>query len=58
MATKKTDKEAQYVARVGLDYTDKAGKPKRVEPGETCSDLPAHSLPWLLSQGHVEKKEG
>ena len=55
---KKADEEKTvgYVARTGMDYTDKMGNPKRVEPGERCDDIPARSLPWLLSQGHVEKK--
>lgn len=55
MTTK--EKKKGYVARVGLEYVDRLGKPKRVEPGERCDDIPAHSLPWLLEQGLVEKAE-
>jgi hypothetical protein len=54
---KTTKHKAQgYIARVGLNYIDPLGKPKRVEPGEACDDLPNRSMPWLLSQGMVEKK--
>jgi hypothetical protein len=56
MPKKQEEKVTGYVARAGLNYTDRTGKPKRVEPGEPCDDVPAHSLPWLLKQGLVEKK--
>lgn len=55
---KKDSAPVEYVALVGLDYRDKEGKPKRVEPGQVATDIPAHSLPWLLQQGLIEKKEG
>lgn len=52
-----TTKKTGYVARVGLDYVDRSGKRKRVEPGERCDDVAPRSLPWLLTQGLVEKVE-
>lgn len=58
MATKKATKDPEYIARVGMDYMDRTGTRRRVEAGEPCPDLPSHSLPWLLHQGHIEKKEG
>lgn len=43
----------KYRALVGIDYPGKSGE-KRVEAGETVSDLPAKSVKWLLDGGHVE----
>ena len=39
----------EYKATVGLDY----GKDKRVEAGQSVSDLPKDSIAWLLSQGLI-----
>lgn len=43
---------ANYKALVGLEYND-----KRVEEGETASDIPAKSVSWLLEQGLIELVE-
>jgi hypothetical protein len=59
MAKKAEDerKPSGYVALTGIDYRGRDGKPKRVEAGERCDDVPSTALPWLLSQGHVKKAE-
>lgn len=43
-----------YKANVGLNYPGSGGKPKRVEAGDTVSDLPSESIPWLLDQKLIE----
>jgi len=50
-------KTVGYVALNGMDYPGRDGKPKRVEAGERCDDVPSTSLPWLIAQGHVKKAE-
>ena len=40
---------ATYKALTGLDYGN-----KRVEAGETASDIPANSARWLLEQKLIE----
>jgi len=57
MPKKTNDKAPGYVAVNGIDYIGRDGKPKRVEPGERCDDVPSTALPWLLTQGHVKKAE-
>lgn len=44
----------QYRAIVGIDYPPD----KRVEAGETVSDLPEKSAIWLLNQGLIESIDG
>lgn len=44
----------QYRAIVGIDYPPD----KRVEAGETVSDLPDKSAIWLLAQGLIETLDG
>lgn len=42
---------ATYKVLVGLDY----GNPsKRAEIGDTVSDLPLSSIPWLLEQNLIQ----
>jgi len=52
-----TTKTPAYVAVVGMDYPGRDGKPKRVEAGERCDDVPSTSLPWLIADGHVKRVE-
>jgi hypothetical protein len=40
----------QYQALVGLDYPPA----KRVEEGQTVSDLPEQSIKWLKKQGLIQ----
>lgn len=45
----------RYRALTGLNYPSRRGGPeKRVEAGETVTDLPATSVGWLLGQGLIE----
>jgi hypothetical protein len=44
----------QYRAIVGIDYPPN----KRVEAGETVSDLPEKSVTWLLASGFIEALDG
>ena len=46
-----------WVARTGMDYIGQDGKPKRVEAGERCDDVPKVSIGWLREQGHIEEVE-
>ncbi|HEX6969859.1 MAG TPA: hypothetical protein VF174_13765 [Micromonosporaceae bacterium] len=48
----------RYRVLTGMNYEVK-GVEKRAEPGDTVTDLPAKSIPWLLEQGHIEQvKDG
>ena len=44
---------ATYKALTGLDYGN-----KRIEAGETTSDIPANSVRWLLEQNLIELVDG
>lgn len=44
---------ADHKVLVGLSY---AGK--RAEAGDTVSDIPSRSVPWLVEQGLIEPVEG
>jgi len=39
-----------YKVLTGVDYPPD----KRAEAGDVVDDLPATSISWLLSQGHIE----
>lgn len=39
----------RYLCKVGMDYHG-----KRAEAGDVVDDLPAESIPWLLSDGLIE----
>lgn len=41
---------ARYRVLTGLDYPPN----KRAEIGDIVEDLPAQSIKWLLSDGHIE----
>ena len=41
---------ATYTALVGIDYPPN----KRIEAGQTVSDLPGSSAKWLLAEGYIE----
>lgn len=44
-----------YVVVTPLTY----GDPEvRYETGAEVSGIPAESIPWLLAQGHIRRKEG
>ena len=51
-AAKGPNTAVEYLVNTGIDY-EVAGEPRRVEPGDLVSDLPASSLSWLLEQGVV-----
>lgn len=40
----------QYRALAGITFDDNF-----IAPGETTSDIPAKSLPWLLAQKYIEE---
>ena len=44
-----------YVVVNPLTYGDPE---ERHEAGAERSDIPASSIPWLLEQGHIARKEG
>lgn len=44
---------ADHKVLVGLSY---AGK--RANAGDTVSDIPSRSVPWLIEQGLIEPAEG
>jgi hypothetical protein len=44
---------ATYKVLTGLNYGN-----KRVEAGETVSDIPANSVRWLLDQNLIELVDG
>ena len=44
-----------YVVVNPITYGDPE---ERHEAGAEVSDIPAESLPWLLEQGHIARKEG
>jgi len=44
----------QYRAIVGIDYPPN----KRVEAGETVSDIPEKDATWLLASGFIEALDG
>ena len=53
-AAKKTaGKTGGYLVHVGIDYPPL----QRAEPGDTVTDLPKTSIPWLLAQGAITKQE-
>lgn len=39
---------AIYAVLVGIDYDG-----KRAEPGDTVTDIPAASIPWLMEQNII-----
>jgi hypothetical protein len=43
---------ATYKALVGIEYGD-----KRIEAGDTASDIPTKSVSWLTEQGLIELVE-
>jgi hypothetical protein len=43
----------EFVATEGITYLGPDGEEKRVEPGQTVSDLPERSVGWLFAGGHV-----
>lgn len=45
----------RYRVKVGLNYPTKGGKEKRANPGDAVTDIPAKSLPLLLSLGYIEE---
>lgn len=40
--------------RAAIRYPGPGGLDKTVKSGETASDLPARSVPWLLDRGWIE----
>lgn len=42
-----------YLVLTGLNYPDN----QRAEPGDVVTDLPEHSIGWLLKSGAIEPKE-
>ncbi len=45
---------ATYKVLTGLNYPDSKGGSRRAEIGDTVSDIPETSVPWLLEDGHIE----
>lgn len=46
----------RYRLRTGVNYPDGKGGEKRAEIGDVVDDLPAESVAWLLSDGHIEEE--
>mgnify|MGYP006292243569 CR=1 FL=1 len=53
-AKKQAIVSGEFVAVVGINYPTATGE-KRLEAGESASDIPARSIPWLLETGAIKQ---